>query len=195
MVPAADAPLVDAWFRLAFGCQFLTAARDVEPDRRARVRRHDPPEHAGRTCRRWPTSTRCSDAPEPLAELLRPGRRRTRTSSPSGATSGTSREFPYHVVAELDGRIVGHILLYDRPEGDLRVPEQNIDLAHAATLEDVRGTAHAAAPDRRRARLGARARLPLDDDRLARRQPAGVALTGRRAASARSIYRLYRAVP
>ena len=28
----------------------------------------------------------------------------------------------------------------DRPTGDLRVPEQNIDLAHAATREDARGT-------------------------------------------------------
>ena len=50
------------------------------------------------------------------------------------------QEFPYHRLAELDGRVVGHILLYDRPSGDLRVPEQNIDLAHAATLEDARGT-------------------------------------------------------
>ena len=59
-------------------------------------------------------------------------------------------EFPFHAVAELDGRVVGHILLYHRPTGDLRVPENSIDLAHAATLEDVRGagvglalTAHA----------------------------------------------------
>ena len=50
------------------------------------------------------------------------------------------QEFPYHRLAEIDGRVVGHILLYDRPTGDLRVPEQNIDLAHAATLEDARGT-------------------------------------------------------
>jgi GNAT superfamily N-acetyltransferase len=45
-----------------------------------------------------------------------------------------------HFVAEDDGRIVGHVLLYRRPDGDLRVPPQNIDLAHAATLDDVRGT-------------------------------------------------------
>ena len=48
-------------------------------------------------------------------------------------------EFPFHRVAELDGRIVGHVLLFDRPRGDLRVPEQNVDLAHVATLEEVRG--------------------------------------------------------
>jgi GNAT superfamily N-acetyltransferase len=45
-----------------------------------------------------------------------------------------------HFVAEQDGRIVGHVLLYARPEGDLRVPAANVDLAHAATLDDVRGT-------------------------------------------------------
>jgi GNAT superfamily N-acetyltransferase len=49
-------------------------------------------------------------------------------------------EFPLHVVAERDGRVVGHALLYDRPTGDLRVPESNIDLGHAATVADVRGS-------------------------------------------------------
>jgi GNAT superfamily N-acetyltransferase len=49
-------------------------------------------------------------------------------------------EFPAHFVAERDGRTVGHALLYSRPEGDLRVPSGNIDLAHVGTLDDVRGT-------------------------------------------------------
>jgi GNAT superfamily N-acetyltransferase len=49
-------------------------------------------------------------------------------------------EYPFHVVAEREGRVVGHALLYSRPTGDLRVPADNIDLAHVATLEDVRGT-------------------------------------------------------
>jgi GNAT superfamily N-acetyltransferase len=48
--------------------------------------------------------------------------------------------FPLHVVAERDGRTVGHALLYHRPTGDLRVPEQNVDLAHAATLTETRGS-------------------------------------------------------
>jgi GNAT superfamily N-acetyltransferase len=38
-----------------------------------------------------------------------------------------------HFVAERDGRIVGHLLLYRRPEGDLRVPPESIDLANALT--------------------------------------------------------------
>jgi GNAT superfamily N-acetyltransferase len=46
-----------------------------------------------------------------------------------------------HFVAERDGRIVGHAVLYRRPPGDLRVPSTgNTDLAHAATRPEVRGT-------------------------------------------------------
>ena len=45
-----------------------------------------------------------------------------------------------HFLAERAGRPVGHLLLYRRPQGDLRVPEAAIDLADAATLPEVRGT-------------------------------------------------------
>src|SRR5262249_25440449 len=45
-----------------------------------------------------------------------------------------------HFVAERDGRIVGQLVLYKRPEGDLRVPPHSIDLAHALTEPGVRGT-------------------------------------------------------
>jgi GNAT superfamily N-acetyltransferase len=41
-------------------------------------------------------------------------------------------------VAELDG-VAGMLLLYRRPEGDLRVPANNIDLAFAATSESHQG--------------------------------------------------------
>jgi len=44
-----------------------------------------------------------------------------------------------HFVAERDGLAVGHILLYRRPP-DLRVPEDSIDLASAATDPAVRGS-------------------------------------------------------
>jgi GNAT superfamily N-acetyltransferase len=43
-------------------------------------------------------------------------------------------------VAERHGRTVGAIVMYRRPTGDLRVPEGNVDLAFAATWEDVRGS-------------------------------------------------------
>src|SRR5439155_7260744 len=44
-----------------------------------------------------------------------------------------------HFVAERDGEIVGHILLYRRPP-DLRVPADSIDLADASTLPAQRGS-------------------------------------------------------
>jgi GNAT superfamily N-acetyltransferase len=44
-----------------------------------------------------------------------------------------------HFVAERDGRVVGHILLYRRPP-DLRVPSDSIDLAQASTEPDLRGS-------------------------------------------------------
>jgi GNAT superfamily N-acetyltransferase len=42
-------------------------------------------------------------------------------------------------VAERDGRIVGHTLLYRRPP-DLRVPPDAIDLAQGSTEPEARGT-------------------------------------------------------
>jgi GNAT superfamily N-acetyltransferase len=36
--------------------------------------------------------------------------------------------------------VLGHALLYRRPAGDLRVPADSVDLAHAATLPNVRGS-------------------------------------------------------
>lgn len=44
-----------------------------------------------------------------------------------------------HFVAELEGRIVGQLLLYRRPTGDLRVPSRSIDLGNATTAVARRG--------------------------------------------------------
>jgi GNAT superfamily N-acetyltransferase len=140
MIPASDAALVDAWFRLACGLQFTTAMRDVSP----------------LDVREFPGTIRPS-TPADLQTTAGFDRLLWSHLSRSPSFSGLdvdakdfesewgtlwdeTDEFPYHRVAELDGRVVGHILLYKRPTGDLRVPEQNIDLAHAATLEDARGT-------------------------------------------------------
>jgi ribosomal protein S18 acetylase RimI-like enzyme len=43
-----------------------------------------------------------------------------------------------HFLAERDGVPVGHLLLYRRPAGDVRVPPDSIDLANAATVAEVR---------------------------------------------------------
>jgi GNAT superfamily N-acetyltransferase len=45
-----------------------------------------------------------------------------------------------HFVAERDGQVVGHTLLYHRPAGDLRVPENSIDLGNAASQPAARGS-------------------------------------------------------
>jgi GNAT superfamily N-acetyltransferase len=42
-------------------------------------------------------------------------------------------------VAERDGSVVGHLLLYRRPP-DLRVPQDAIDLGQASTFPEARGT-------------------------------------------------------
>jgi len=139
MVPASDAALIDPWFRVTFGCQFMTAVREVAP-----LDAFD----FGGTIR--PSTPDDLPAVAGFDRLL--WTHQTKSPSFSGRDVGSSEdfeeewhdlwdeeEFPFHRVAELDGRVVGHVLLYDRPRGDLRVPERNIDLAHVATLEDVRG--------------------------------------------------------
>jgi GNAT superfamily N-acetyltransferase len=149
MVPASDEPLVDAWFRLAFGCQFVTAARETGAG----------PDTPNAIVVRRGTA----DDLEPVASLDR-ALWRLQAGSPSFSGLDVDAEdfvgewrdtwdapdtFP-HFVAELEGRVAGHLLLYRRPTGDLRVPDGNIDLAHAATVPDLRGngvglalTAHA----------------------------------------------------
>ena len=43
-------------------------------------------------------------------------------------------------VADRDGEPIGGIVMYRRPTGDLRVPDDNVDLAFAATWPNVRGS-------------------------------------------------------
>ncbi|HEY3185451.1 MAG TPA: GNAT family N-acetyltransferase [Gaiellaceae bacterium] len=139
LIPASERELVDAWFRLAFGCQFMLAVRETE---------QTAPLHFGGSIR--------PGTPDDLAAVAAFGRILWELQAGSPSFSGRdvdaedfeaewadtwddAETFP-HFVAELDGRVVGHVLLYRRPTGDLRVPDDNIDLAHAATLAEVRGT-------------------------------------------------------
>ncbi len=141
-VPACEQETVDAFFRLGFGWQFTWAVRETE---------------AASTRVLFPLHIRPStpgdlEAVARFDEIL--WQHQARSPCFSGLTVPTREgfreewstlwdeadEYPAHFVAEQDGRVVGHALLYLRPEGDLRVPPANIDLAHAATVEDVRGT-------------------------------------------------------
>ena len=123
-VPATDAALVGAWFRLAFGLQFAYAVRETAPGASARVR---------------PGRTEDLEAVVALEQAF--------TKHLRAAPSFSSREPQTddeiraewagtwdderftHFVAEGSGRVIGHALLYRRQAGDLRIPERSVDLA------------------------------------------------------------------
>lgn len=139
VVPAHDAALVDAWFRTGFGLQFATAVREPEPG-------EVPP----------PFTVRAA-TPDDLIHFARLDRElyehQTRSPSFSGLDVDDLAAFEdewreetfdspgtfWPFVAERDGEVVGEALLYRRPQGDLRVPAESVDLAHAATYPAVRG--------------------------------------------------------
>lgn len=139
IVPASEGALVDAFFRLAHGLQFMLAVRETEPA--------TPVDFGGTIRPGTPDDLKAvADFDRILWSL--------QANSPSFSGLDLAAEdfeaewsdlwddplFPLHVVAERDGRVIGHALLYRRPAGDLRVPDDNVDLAHAATLEEVRGS-------------------------------------------------------
>lgn len=139
-VPASDDALIDAWFRLAFGCQFMWAVREVEPapavDFGGTIRRstHDDIEAAtALAVELWTLQVRApsfGDRGLPSQEEKFAEWRET-LDDPETYT---------HFVAERDGEVVGHVLLSRRPTGDLRVPSHNIDLSLAGTRADARGS-------------------------------------------------------
>ena len=79
-------------------------------------------------------------------------------------------------VAERDGRIVGHAAALPPAATTCACRRTRIDLAQASTEPEARGTGVGRALTDARDPLGARARLPGDDDRLADDEPLGVAL-------------------
>jgi GNAT superfamily N-acetyltransferase len=139
-VPSSDEALADPWLRLAFGVQLVWAVREtaaMKPvDAGVRIRPGTPDdldlvaqldrvlfEHqAG--------SPSFTGVPAPSDDELR-----AEWSDLWDDSAGYTQ-----FVAERAGRPVGHVVLYRRPTGDLRVPERSIDLSHAATLPAVRGS-------------------------------------------------------
>jgi GNAT superfamily N-acetyltransferase len=137
-VPAIQ-KLVEPWTRLSFGVSAALAARETAPEEPV----------AGDVVVRLSTPEETPVAAafdRVLASHL------TLPPSFSGFTLPSDQEYldewknlheepEYtHFLAELDGRPVGHLLLYRRPEGDLRVPPHSIDLANAATDPAERGS-------------------------------------------------------
>jgi len=137
-VPAHDTELVDAWFRLSFGASAVLALRETGSDDTF---------DAGVEIRQG--------TPDDFGEAARLDREMTLAMQPSPSFS----EMPLQTVEELeaewrededqddyelfvaerDGRIIGHTLLYRRPP-DLRVPHRSIDLAQGSTEPEARGT-------------------------------------------------------
>ncbi len=136
-VPSFDTELVDAWFRLSFGASACMATRETEPEESF---------NAGVTIR--------PGTPDDFDESARLELAMSEAMLQSPSFSGFAlprqeeiaaewrEEFSDEdelFVAERNGRIVGHLLLYRRPP-DLRVPENGIDLADASTEPEARGT-------------------------------------------------------
>ena len=138
-VPASEPELVDTWFRLAFGCQAVWAVREVAPA--------EPFAFDGTIRPATPADTEAlidldlmlyaHQAVTPSFSGLEPP---TRESLHEEFAEVWEDESYLPFVAETDAGVVGFLGLYRRPEGDLRVPSGNIDLAFAATRDEVRGT-------------------------------------------------------
>ena len=138
LIPASDEALVDPWLRLAFGVQFVWAVRKTEAMK---------PVKAGVKIR--------PGTPDDLelVAMLDRSLHEYQAGPPSfsGVPIATDEEFRAdwsdlwddaelytHFVAERAGVPVGHLVLYRRPTGDLRVPDHNIDLSQAVTLPAAR---------------------------------------------------------
>jgi GNAT superfamily N-acetyltransferase len=138
-VPASEPELIDVWFRLAFGCQAVWAVREVAPT--------EPRGFAGTIRSAAPGDVEelidfeeilylHQGASPSLSGLTMPPREAVRKEFEE--VWGDDSYIPF--VASNGDRLVGMLALYRRPEGDLRVPAGNIDLAFAATRDDVRGS-------------------------------------------------------
>jgi GNAT superfamily N-acetyltransferase len=137
-VPSYDAGLVDAWFRLSFGGSAALAIRETAAEESfdAGVEIRDGTPDDFDEAARLELAMAESMLPAPSFSDI-PLRTQEEVAA-EWRDDGDSDEYELFV-AERDGRIVGHILLYRRPP-DLRVPVESIDLAQASTEPEARGT-------------------------------------------------------
>jgi GNAT superfamily N-acetyltransferase len=138
-VPASEPELVDVWFRLAFGCQAVWAVREVEPEAAIEfggvIRPASPSDVEALIELDQLLFTHQAVTPS-FSGLVPANREVLRTELDEMWDDDTYVPF----VAETDAGVVGTLGLYRRPEGDLRVPANNIDLAFAATRDEARGS-------------------------------------------------------
>jgi len=138
-VPSYDDALVDSWFRLSFGVSAALAMRETTPESPAasdaveiRQGSADDLEIAARLDREMHRSM----VPAPSFSEYEPLGHEHYLDD---WRSTWDEEQFVHFVAEVEGRVVSHTLLYRRPH-DLRVPKDSIDLASASTLPEARGS-------------------------------------------------------
>lgn len=138
-VPATDPELIDVWFRLAFGCQAVWAVREVataEPRELAGTIRPATPDDVEELVDFEEILYAHQGASPSFSGFTMPPRDEVRKEFAEVWEDDSYIPF----VASDGKRLVGMLALYRRPEGDLRVPANNIDLAFAATRDDVRGS-------------------------------------------------------
>jgi GNAT superfamily N-acetyltransferase len=137
-VPAHDAELVDAWFRLSFGGSAVLALRETAQAEQPFVGgvtiRDGIPQDFDEAARLDLEMTDALREAPSFSKL--PQQTQTELAAEWREEIG---EHDKLFVAERDGRIVGLLLLYRRPP-DLRVPPDSIDLAQASTEPKARGT-------------------------------------------------------
>ena len=138
LIPASDEGLMDPWLRLAFGVQYIWAIRETAAIKPVvadvKIRRGTPDDLE--LVARLDRSLYEHQAGSPsFSGLAIPGDEEFRAD---WGDLWDDPELYIHFVAERGRLPVGHLVLYRRPTGDLRVPDDNIDLAHAATLPAAR---------------------------------------------------------
>jgi len=137
-VPALP-ELVDPWFRLSFGASAALAVRETAPEEQFEAGiaiRESTPDDA-RAAVLLERHMVESMIPSPSFSYRVPDDEETAVEE--WAETWVETDTYRHFLAEREGRIVGHVLLYRRPH-DLRVPVDSIDLAAASTEPSERGT-------------------------------------------------------
>jgi GNAT superfamily N-acetyltransferase len=136
-LPAFETDQIDAWFRLCFGASGVTAARETDSESlESRVKVRDGTSDDLGDAVRLDRAMSDSMRPAPSFSGLEPDSQESAVEE--WRETWDDEQFK-HFVAERDGRLVGHLVLYTGRTG-LRIPAGSIDLAAASTEPEARGS-------------------------------------------------------